>query len=123
MLLKEIFESEGVFDDAFNFAVENCDRNQRSVFLTQVDEYLHLKPDFAKSIQGIRNARGFAETELAIDQLRDGCQKLGLNHSRHEISILLNRVAYVGSSDEADCWRRLFNKIWRKREKQLFKYR
>lgn len=119
MLLKEILENEGVFDDAFSFAVRNCDRSERSIFLTNVDEYLHSQSHFTTAVQGIRHARGFTDTEHAIDNLRDVCEKLGLNHSRHEISLLLNRVAYAGSSKEADYWRRLFNRLWKKREKQL----
>ena len=119
MLLKEILENEGVFDDAFHFAISNCDRSERSTFLEKVDEQLDLNTDFIGAVQDIRHSRGFTDTEQAIDNLRQVCDNLGLNHSRQEISLILNRVAYAGSSSEADYWRRLFNKFWKKREQQL----
>ena len=119
MLLKEILENEGVFDEAFHFAISNCDRSERSTFLTKVDEHLHLNTDFIGAVQDIRHSRGFTDTEQAIDNLRQVCDNLGLNHSRQEISLILNRVAHAGSSNEADYWRRLFNKFWKKREQQL----
>ena len=119
MLIKEILENEGVFDEAFHFAISNCDRSERSAFLTKVDEHLHLNTDFIDAVHDIRHSCGFTDTERAIDNLRHVCDDLGLNHSRQEISLLLNRVAYAGSSSEADHWRRLFNKLWKKREQQL----
>ena len=119
MLLKEILENEGVFDDAFQFAISNCDRSERSAFLTKVDEHLHLNKDFIGAVQDIRYSRGFTDTEQAIDNLCQVCDNLGLNHSRQEISLILNRVAHAGSSNEADYWRRLFNKFWKKREQRL----